>query len=38
MKLEEKIKDKYLYSNGLNIFKFFILLFNYLKQNLNQEL
>ena len=31
MKLEEKIKDKYLYSNGLNIFKFFYFNFQLLK-------
>ena len=31
MKLEEKIKDKYLYSNGLNIFKFFYFTFQLLK-------
>ena len=31
MKLEEKIKDKYLYSYGLNIFKFLYFNFQYLK-------
>ena len=31
MKLEEKIKLKYLYSNGLNIIKFFYFTFQYLK-------
>ena len=31
MKFEEKIKDKYLYSNGLNFFKFFYFLYMYIK-------
>ena len=31
MKFEEKIKDKYLYSKGLNIFKIFYFLYIFLK-------
>ena len=31
MKLEEKIKLKYLYTDGLNIFKFLYFFFQYLK-------
>ena len=34
MKLEEKIKSKYLYSNGINIFKFLYFSFQYLKSKI----
>jgi hypothetical protein len=31
MRLEEKIKDKYLYRKGYNLFKLFYFLYQYLK-------
>ena len=34
MKIEEKIKLRYLYSNGLNIFKYLYFLFQYLKSKI----
>ena len=38
MKLEEKIKDKYLYSDNFNILKFFYFIFQFLKSKLNPRI
>ncbi len=38
MKIEEKIKDKFLYSKGLNFFKFFYFCFQYLKSKIKPRI
>ena len=38
MKLEEKIKDKYLYSYGLNIFKILYFTFQFFKAKLKPRI
>ena len=38
MKLEEKIKDRYLYSNNFNIFKFFYFFFQFLKSKVKPRI
>ena len=38
MKIEEKIKNKFLYSKGLNFFKFFYFCFQYLKSKIKPRI